>query len=66
MAFAQSSRFWEVLRRCPLPGILRRGRTYGVKARFVRVDYRRLAVQWVVVVALVGVVMLLPSNRGRP
>jgi len=35
---------------------------YGavVMPGFVRIDYARLAVQWVVVAALVGVVMLLP------
>lgn len=33
--------------------------------RFVRIDYARLLVQWIVVAALVGVVLLLPRLSGK-
>jgi len=48
----------------PQPGLIDGGAWQP--PRFVRIDYRRLVVQWVVVAALVGVVMLLPlSGRAR-
>jgi len=39
------------------------GKSTSEGPRFVRIDYARLAVQWVVVVALVGVAMALTGPR---